>query len=111
MERELDHVLSQLLPRAHKLKGLGFGQKVGLLLALSQSNQIDKIGPFLLALNDLRNSAAHNDPKTTIDKHVVRFFQHTAVAQSLWEDRRGFEQAMGSGAALFDAFVVAAREG
>jgi hypothetical protein len=110
MERELDHVLSQLLPRASKLRGLGFGHKVSLLLAFNPTDSVDKIGPFLLALNDLRNSAAHNDPKVAVDKYVARFFQHTAVPEALWADRSGFEQAMGWGAALFDVFLVAARQ-
>ncbi len=58
LERELDRALAKLLPRPDRLK-LGFGQKVGVLEALSPNEWIDGIGRALLAFNNLRNSVAH----------------------------------------------------
>lgn len=58
LERELDRALAKLLPRPERMK-LGFGQKVGVLEALTPSAWIDGVGKALLAFNNLRNSVAH----------------------------------------------------
>ena len=65
IEAELDLALAATLPRAERLRGLGFGQKVSVLQASTTSLWSDGVAPALIALNELRNCVAHGDRKKT----------------------------------------------
>jgi hypothetical protein len=68
IERELDVALAALLPRADRLWGLGFGQKVSVLQATSNLGWIDLVARALIEFNNLRNAVAHGRSKGEIDK-------------------------------------------
>lgn len=72
LEREMDIVLSQLLPRAGKLYGLGFGQKISVLQAAWKGppEAGDKLCHTLLRFNELRNAIAHGDKAKEVDKKL-----------------------------------------
>lgn len=67
MERELDRGLAALLPRPESVFKLGFGQKVRVFQATSDSGWTDQVAAALVAFNDLRNSVAHGDAKRDVD--------------------------------------------
>jgi len=71
LERAVDTALALTLPRAERLRGLGFGQKVSVLQATSESLWIDLLAAAVLSFNDLRNMVAHGDGKNVIDKGVT----------------------------------------
>lgn len=61
VERQLDQVLARRLVRPVEISRFGFVHKVALLRALHGHPRIDDAAKALLALNDIRNAAAHND--------------------------------------------------
>lgn len=69
LEREMDIVLARLLPRADRLRGLGFGQKVSVLDAAwrGPGDAGDMLCHALFRFNELRNSIAHGDHAKKVD--------------------------------------------
>lgn len=72
LEREIDVVLAQLLPRSEKLRGLGFGQKLSVLEAAwkGSADAGDKLGRALFHFNELRNAVAHGDRVKEVDEKL-----------------------------------------
>lgn len=69
LEREIDLVLARLLPRADRLRGLGFGHKLSVLDAAWRGPEDagDKLCHALFRFNELRNAVAHGDDVKKID--------------------------------------------
>jgi hypothetical protein len=74
LERELDEFFAVALPKPDRLRGLGFGQKVSIwsaCLALGEDT-VRPIVKGLVCYNDLRNSIAHGDKSTIVDRFVTK---------------------------------------
>lgn len=68
VEGEMDAAIAAMVRHPDYLRGLGFGQKVGVWAALSGEND-DKLAHtvrVLIKLNDLRNAVAHFDDDATL---------------------------------------------
>lgn len=63
LERELDEVLSRLLPCAEKIKRIGYGHKVSVLAAawVGDPDACERLVKTLIRFGDLRNAVAHGD--------------------------------------------------
>ncbi len=59
LEQEMELAFERLIARPNELRRLGFGHKVAVLKALIDDPLMDRIAAQLLALNELRNAAAH----------------------------------------------------
>lgn len=72
LEREIDIVLARLLPRADRLRGLGFGHKLSVLHAAWRGPEDagDKLCHALFRFNELRNAVAHGDDLKKIDQKL-----------------------------------------
>lgn len=73
LEREIDVVLTGLLPHPKKLRpGFGFGNKIDVLAAAWKGHPRDgdKLHAVLKQFNDLRNSVAHGDSTAKIEKFL-----------------------------------------
>jgi len=73
LEREMDIVLARLLPRADRLKGLGFGHKLSVLHAAWRGPEDagDKLAHALFRFNELRNAIAHGDDAKKVDQKLA----------------------------------------
>ena len=69
LEREMDFVLARLLPRADRLRGLGFGHKLSVLQAAWRGPEDagNKLCLALFRFNELRNAVAHGDDVKKVD--------------------------------------------
>jgi len=69
LEREIDIVLSRLLPHADRMRGLGFGHKLSVLQAAWRGPEEagDKLCHALFRFNELRNAIAHGDLAREVD--------------------------------------------
>lgn len=74
IEREIDHVLADTLPRADRLKRFGYGHKVDVLGAAWKGSPEagDKLYDVLVKFNDLRNAVAHGDRADMVDQVLGR---------------------------------------
>jgi hypothetical protein len=63
LEREIDEVLSRLLPRAEKITRIGYSHKVSVLAAawVGDPDAGDRLARTLVCFGDLRNAVAHGD--------------------------------------------------
>lgn len=73
LEREMDIVLTRLLPRADRLRGLGFGHKVSVLHAAWRGPEEagDKLCAALFRFNELRNAVAHGDEVEKVEAKLA----------------------------------------
>ena len=78
LECETDRLLAKLLPRANKLRGLGFGQKISVLDAAwpGQPALAEVLFSALVQFNDLRNAVAHGDSKREVDRIISKIERH-----------------------------------
>lgn len=75
LEREIDVILAASLPRPEKLKkGFGFANKIDVLAAAWKGDLEagDKLHLVLRRFNDLRNSVAHGDNITDIERWLTK---------------------------------------
>ncbi|KQM57142.1 MULTISPECIES: hypothetical protein [unclassified Sphingomonas] len=75
LEREIDVVLSGLLPRPEKLrKNLGFANKIDVLAAAwrGEPEAGDNLHLVLRRFNDLRNSVAHGDTLEEVEGWLTK---------------------------------------
>lgn len=79
VERELDVCLSHFLARPDKLGALKFGHKVQVLQAICPDPYVDYFAASCIALDNLRNSLAHNN-QPEIDSCMRRFLTSTELA-------------------------------
>lgn len=83
IEREIDIMLERTLPAARRLKGLGFGHKIGLWGAcMDEGNKaVDNILPAFVKLNDLRNAVAHGDKRALVDRKIAALLVALPIRQ------------------------------
>jgi hypothetical protein len=74
LEREVDVVLSRLLPRPDKLRNLGFANKITILNAAwrGPADAGDKLNAGLFRFNELRNAVAHVNAPAEIDARIAQ---------------------------------------
>jgi hypothetical protein len=72
LEREMDVVLSRLLPRPEYLRNLGFGQKLSVLAAAWKGapSAGEIVYAVLFRFNELRNAVAHGDRPELVDQKL-----------------------------------------
>ncbi|MDF2386746.1 hypothetical protein JMG10_35115 [Nostoc ellipsosporum NOK] len=106
IEGELDAFTQLALPRADRLRGMGFGQKASLFSASLDLDDaiIDPLVKALSRVNDLRNSVAHNATEDEIEQKLAAFVKGLPPAAG---ENRDFDSAI---AFLLGTIVVAANE-
>ncbi len=74
IEREIDLVLADILPRADRLRRFGYGHKIDVLGAAWKGNPTagDKLYDVLFKFNELRNAVAHGDRADMVDQVLAR---------------------------------------
>ncbi|WP_147417603.1 hypothetical protein [Sphingomonas cavernae] len=84
----MDIVLARLLPRADKLRGLGFSQKLSVLDAAwrGPADAGNKLCKALFLFNELRNSIAHGDEARIVNRHLARL---AAAFAEIFPDHHG----------------------
>jgi len=73
LEREIDEVLSRSLPRADRLRNLGFANKITVLNAAWKGSDDagDRLNAALFRFNELRNAVAHVNAPKEIDAKIA----------------------------------------
>ena len=106
IEGELDAFSQLVLPRADRLRGMGFGHKASLFAAsLNIADAIiDPLVKALSRVNDLRNSVAHNATENEIEQKLSVFIDGLPPAAG---ENRDFDSSV---AFLLGTIVVAANE-
>ncbi|MBC9030778.1 hypothetical protein IAG41_00080 [Sphingomonas sp. JC676] len=106
IEGELDAFAQAALPRADRLRGMGFVQKASLFAAslVLVDAIVDPLVKALSRVNELRNSVAHNAPEHEIEQKLSVFMSGLPPSA---EASRDFDSSV---AFLLGTIVVAANE-